>query len=729
MKKLFGSVFMLLLAAFAFLIISCTFSEQPVNETEATPQIFNPVKWSYSVEVAKSGEIELVFTAKIEEGWHLYSQDIPDGGPIPTSFKFNASNKYELVGKVNEPKAIEEEDPNFGMTLKYFEHEVKFRQKVKAKTDKKFTIDGELEFMVCDDQRCLPPDYLEFKFDIEPAKQKEEGQKGSIEPAPSKDNDNNPTAKENTKEPEKLQESELVEAPPTMPQNEVVIKQAEEKSEAAIPVHESETSNLSFWMIFIKGFIGGLFALLTPCVFPMIPMTVSFFTKRSKDRAKGITNAFIYGFFIIAIYTGLGLAITLTLGADALNDMASSAFFNLLFFFILVIFGLSFLGAFEITLPSSWVNKADTASDKGGLLGIFFMAFTLSLVSFSCTGPIVGTLLVDAALGGNVAGPAVGMFGFSLALALPFGLFAAFPGWMNSLPKSGGWLNSVKVTLGILELALALKFISNVDLAYHWGIITREVFIALWIVIFGTLGFYLLGKIRFSHDSKTEYISIPRYLMAVVIFAFVVYLIPGLWGAPLKLISGFPPPKFYTEGSWAQASNGDGVTESTSAEVIEGVDRSHCPHGLTCFHDYDLALEYARKVDKPLMVDFTGWSCVNCRKMEDNVWIDPRVWERLENKYVLVSLYVDDKTPLPKGEHWVSEVTGKRINTIGRKWSEFQTRVYKTNSQPYYVLLDHEEKPLASTRAYDPDIEDYINWLDSGVKEFKEREKQELSSL
>lgn len=724
MKKLFGSIIMLLSVVFTFLIVSCTFSEQPVNESVATPQIFNPVKWSFSTEKGSDGEVALVFTAKIEKGWHLYSQDIPEGGPIATTFNFNANQNYELVGKVTEPKAIEEEDPNFMMTLKYFEHEVKFRQKIKAKTDKKFTVEGELEFMVCDDQRCLPPDYIEFKFDVEPPKKQEEGQKGAVEPTPKSGGDENPTAKV---EPEPVKEETPITEVASAPDKNEVIQATEEKTEK-VPVHESETSNLSFWMIFIKGFLGGLLALLTPCVFPMIPMTVSFFTKRSKDRAKGITNAFTYGFFIIAIYTGLGLAITLTLGADALNDMASSAFFNLLFFVILVVFGLSFLGAFEITLPSSWVNKADTASDKGGLLGIFFMAFTLSLVSFSCTGPIVGTLLVDAALGGNVAGPAIGMFGFSLALALPFGLFAAFPGWMHSLPKSGGWLNSVKVVLGILELALALKFLSNVDLAYHWGIITREVFIALWVVIFGTLGFYLLGKIRFSHDSKTEHISIPRYLLAVLTFAFVVYLIPGLWGAPLKLISGFPPPSFYTEG-WNKTPSGNEGGDKSSTTYIEGVDREHCPHGLTCFHDYDMALEYARKVGKPLMVDFTGWSCVNCRKMEDNVWIDPRVWERLENKYVLVSLYVDDKTPLPKGEHWVSEVTGKRINTVGRKWSEFQTRVYKTNSQPYYVLLDHEEKPLANTRAYDPDIEEYIDWLDTGVREFVEREKQGLSSL
>jgi thiol:disulfide interchange protein DsbD len=394
--------------------------------------------------------------------------------------------------------------------------------------------------------------------------------------------------------------------------------------------------------------------------------------------------------------------------------MASNAIVNLAFFVIFVVFAASFLGAFEITLPSSWVNKADSASEKGGLLGIFFMAFTLSLVSFSCTGPIIGTILVQAAVGGNVINPTIGMIGFSSALALPFGLFAAFPGWLNSLPKSGGWLNSVKVVLGLLELALALKFLSNVDLAYHWGILTREVFIALWIVIFSLLGFYLLGKLKFSHDSDTKYITIPRVMFAIIVFGFVVYLIPGMFGAPLKIISGFPPPTFYNEG-WSIGGGSAGVN---NVKIIPGTDPEHCPHNLNCFHDYDMALAYAKEVKKPLMVDFTGWSCVNCRKMEDNVWVDPRVLERLNNDYVLVSLYVDDKTALPEAEKRVSKTTGNKIKSIGNKWSDMQTERFGTNSQPYYVLLDAQEQMLNKPTGYDPDIDKFIAFLDEGKKAY-----------
>jgi len=425
----------------------------------------------------------------------------------------------------------------------------------------------------------------------------------------------------------------------------------------------------------------------------------------------------IYGLSIILIYVTLGMVITLSLGPDALNAMASNAIVNLAFFVIFVVFAASFLGAFEITLPSSWVNKADTASEKGGLLGIFFMAFTLSLVSFSCTGPIIGTLLVQAAVGGNVINPTIGMIGFSSALALPFGLFAAFPGWLNSLPKSGGWLNSVKVVLGLLELALALKFLSNVDLAYHWGILTREVFIALWIVIFSLLGFYLLGKLKFSHDSDTKYITIPRVMFAIVIFGFVVYLIPGMFGAPLKIISGFPPPTFYNEG-WTL---GNGSPTDAGGKIIPGTDPEHCPHNLNCFHDYNMALAYAREVKKPLMVDFTGWSCVNCRKMEDNVWVDPRVLERFNNDYVLVSLYVDDKTALPEAEKRVSKTTGNKIKSIGNKWSDMQTERFGTNSQPYYVLLDAQEQMLNKPTGYDPDIEKFIAFLDEGKKAYSKK--------
>ncbi len=433
-------------------------------------------------------------------------------------------------------------------------------------------------------------------------------------------------------------------------------------------------------------------------------MTVSFFTKRSGSRQKGLMNALIYSISIIVIYVGLGFLVTVTLGSDALNDMASNVFFNMTFFIVFLIFAFSFFGAFEIVLPSWLVNKADSASDRGGLIGIFFMAFTLTLVSFSCTGPIIGTLLVEAAHNGSYLGPIIGMTGFALALALPFGLFSAFPGWLNSMPKSGGWLNTVKVTLGFIELALAFKFLSNVDLAYHWGFLKREIFIAIWVIIFGMLGFYLLGKLKFSHDSDVKHISVPRLMFAIISLTFTLYLIPGIWGAPLKMISGFPPPEFYKE--W--------VTEKSS---------NHCPHNLNCYHDYDAGMAYAKTVGKPVMVDFTGWSCVNCRKMEDNVWSDPEVLKRLSDKYVLISLYVDDKEQLPENKQYVSPTTGKKIKTIGNKWSDLQTNVYKTNSQPYYVLLDHQGKILAEPRGYTPDIKTYTKYLDEGLCRFEKRKK------
>jgi len=572
-------------------------------------QIFEPVKWSYETRQTNQNEFELVFKATIDDGWHLYSQFIKDGGPIKTSFNFDTINAIDLLGKVEERGELEQDyDPNFEMELKWFSHEVEFVQKVKLNTEGAVA-KGWLEFMTCDDQRCLPPESIDFEFVL-----------------------GNPS--ETTVEPEK----EGVDKEPSP------VEKKDNNSE------ESDDGIMSFWGVFIAGFLGGFLALLTPCVFPMIPLTVSFFTKQSDTKAKGIFNAIAYGISIIVIYVVLGFAVTKILGPDALNAMASNAIFNLLFFFVFIVFAISFFGAFEITLPSSWTNKTDQFSEKGGLIGIFFMAFTLALVSFSCTGPIIGTLLVEAAVGGNVIGPVVGMLGFSIALALPFGLFAAFPGWLNSLPKSGGWLNSVKVVLGFLELALCLKFLSNVDLAYHWGILTRELFIALWIIIFTLMGFYLLGKLKFAHDSDTPYVSIPRLFMAILTFSFVVYLVPGMWGAPLKIISGFPPPAFYTEG-WS--IGGAGISADESGDPV-GVDRSHCPHNLPCFHDYDLALEHAKASNLPLMVDFTGWSCVNCRKMEDKVWIDPRVLTRLENDFV--TMFRDAAIRAASGKTSIDEV-------------------------------------------------------------------------
>ncbi len=663
-------------------------------------QILKPVKWTFSVNRINDCEAELIFKAKIDKGFHVYSQFLDrDDGPVATTFNFEKSVECSLIGKVNEGKPIEEYDPNFEMKLKFFANEASFKQKIKIINLQAFSVKGYLNFMVCDETKCLPPEDVDFEFKIGAAPNKpcNDVKEKKVEIPVTDTAAILPTKVDSSSN----DSSSSAEVLSTVNNQDIVKVGTEEIQE-----------NKGAWAIFVAGFLGGLLALLTPCVFPMIPLTVSFFTKSSGNRKKGLMNAFIYGLSIILIYVTLGMVITLSLGPDALNAMASNAIVNLAFFIIFVVFAASFLGAFEITLPSSWVNKADSASEKGGLLGIFFMAFTLSLVSFSCTGPIIGTLLVQAAVGGNVINPTIGMIGFSSALALPFGLFAAFPGWLNSLPKSGGWLNTVKVVLGLLELALALKFLSNVDLAYHWGILTREVFIALWIVIFSLLGFYLLGKLKFSHDSDTKYITIPRVMFAIIVFGFVVYLIPGMFGAPLKIISGFPPPTFYNEG-WSLGS-----TESSETKIIPGTDPEHCPHNLNCFHDYDMALAYAKEVKKPLMVDFTGWSCVNCRKMEDKVWVDPRVLERLNNDYVLVSLYVDDKTALPEAEKRVSKTTGNKIKSIGNKWSDMQTERFGTNSQPYYVLLDAQEQMLNKPTGYDPNIDKFIAFLDEGKQAY-----------
>ncbi len=653
-------------------------------------QIMQPVKWSYKAEQNASGEATLIMTASIEKGWHLYSQNIGDGGPIKTSFTFTPSDDYELVGKVTEGKAIEFYDKNFEMQLAYFANEAVFKQKVKLKNKNSFKIAGGVEFMVCDDEKCLPPELVEFTINIK-------GETKAPEPASVKD-----TAKVIVPTPI----DSVTTGQKTVPDSLVPDQSITEGGSPLIALESGcgemigEDHVSSIWGIFIGGILGGLLALLTPCVFPMIPMTVSFFTKRSGSKQKGMMNAIIYAISIIVIYVGLGFLVTVTLGSDALNEMASNSFFNLAFFVIFIIFAVSFFGAFEIVLPSWLVNKADQASDKGGLIGIFFMAFTLSLVSFSCTGPIIGTLLVEAAHGRSYLGPLAGMTGFALALALPFALFAAFPSWLSSLPKSGGWLNSVKVTLGFLELALALKFLSNVDLAYHWGFLKREVFISLWVIIFGMLGFYLLGKLKFSHDSDVKHISVPRLIFAIITLTFTLYLIPGIWGAPLRMISGFPPPEFYKE--WVEPKSSD------------------CPHDITCFKDYEEGMRYARQQDKPVMLDFTGWSCVNCRKMEDNVWSDPKVLKRLAEQYVIISLYVDDKTLLTDNDQYTS-ASGKKIRTTGNKWSDMQRTQYETNSQPYYVLLDNKGKILAQPRGYTPDAEMYVKFLDEGLCRYDRR--------
>ena len=629
-------------------------------------QVFNPIEWDFSSKKISETEYDLVFHAKVQHTWHLYDQELPEGGPNSTTFKFkDAGNNYELVGKtVPSFKAHEEYDKNFDMVLRYFGKDVDFVQRIKLLKPGKLNIETEVEWMACDDTQCLPPDYLENIF--------------------------------------------------TVGEGKAIATETSTKKESNIKIDKKEKSstNKGLLSIFFLAFLGGFAALLTPCVFPMIPMTVSYFTKQSKTKAKGISNAIIYGLSIIGIYVILGVGVSAAFGADALNALSTNVWFNLAFFVLLVVFAMSFFGAFEIVLPNKWLNAADKQSDKGGYIGIFFMAFTLALVSFSCTGPIVGTLLVDAAVNGGFIGPIVGMLGFSSALALPFGLFAAFPGWMNSLPKSGGWLNSVKVVLGFLELAFAFKFLSIADMVLQLHLLERELFLAIWIVIFGALGFYLLGKLRLPHDSPTDHVSVTRLILGLIVLSFTVYMIPGLWGAPTKLISGFPPPKNYAESPF-----GVGGSAGVSSSQSELPDHAHYgAQNIISFTDYEEGLEYAKEVNKPVLLDFTGYGCVNCRKMEDNVWSDPSVKSVLNDDMVLISLYVDDKRMLPESEQYISEVTGKKVRTIGNKWSDFQIKMFNTNAQPYYVVLDYDGNVFGEPKVYDTNVQSYLDWLHDGIK-------------
>ncbi|WP_343707364.1 cytochrome c biogenesis protein CcdA [Flavobacterium sp.] len=657
-------------------------------------QIYNPIKWKTSVEKISDTEYELQAKAIIESGWHLYSQEVSDGGPIPTHFNFIKSADFQLTDAVKEEKGKTVNDPVFKMQIKFFEKETTFRQRVKILSAKPFKIKAEVEFMVCNDENCLPPSSDELEFTVSPSTKA----KTLIEAA----------VKEETKT--VAIDSSIIEV---KEKTEVVPAEIVKTPQKEIRKREPKTQSRSLWMIFLLSFFSGFAALLTPCVFPMIPMTVSFFTKQSKTKSQGIRKAVFYGIAIIAIYIFLGAVVTWIFGADSLNALSTNVWFNLIFFVLLMIFAFSFLGAFEIMLPNAWANKVDSQADRGGIVGILFMALALAIVSFSCTGPIVGTLLVEAASRGGIA-PFVGMFGFSLALALPFTLFAAFPGWLNSLPKSGGWLNSVKVFLGFLEMALAFKFLSNADLVLqlHW--LERETFLAIWIAIFGTLAFYLFGKIQLPHDSPITNLSVPRLGLGVLVLAFTIYLIPGIWGAPLKMISGFPPPMHYSEIP-------NGLNNSTSKEITQNLPEGAelGPHNIMAFTDYDLGMQYAKKIGKPVMIDFTGHACVNCRKMEDNVWSDEKVQKILKGDLVLISLYVDDKRELNPNEQVTSQITGKKLKYIGQKWSEFQTLTYKTNAQPFYVLVDHNGETLNETSAYNPDIEEYLNWLRKGVSNFE----------
>ncbi|MFV8347365.1 cytochrome c biogenesis protein CcdA [Flavobacterium sp. ZB4P13] len=655
MKK----IFYLLLLGFVFV--------------KAQAQIINPVKWEAAIEKKSNSEYILTFNGNIEAGWHVYSQFTPEDGPLPAEFIFHDSkNNYEFIGKATESETKREFNEIFGVDEIFFSDKVTFTQLIKQINPEKEIIQVELSYQVCKENCISETKY--FEFDLKTLEAKE------------------------------IQASDIANEKTTKADaNTAVEKQP-----------ESNESDSSLYMIFFIAFLSGFAALLTPCVFPMIPMTVSFFTKQSKNKAKGIKNAIIYGISIVLIYVFLGTVITLIFGADALNALSTNVWFNVIFFVLLVVFALSFLGAFEIMLPNSWANKVDRQADKGGILGIVFMALALAIVSFSCTGPIIGTLLVEAASKGGIA-PIVGMLGFSFALALPFMLFAMFPGWLNTLPKSGGWLNTVKVFLGFIELALAFKFLSNADLVLqlHW--FEREIFLAIWIAIFGTLAFYLFGKITLPHDSPSSSISVGRLSVGLVVLVFTIYLIPGLWGAPLKLISGFPPPMTYSESPYGV---GGSNRESTSAIALpDGAHKG--PHDIMAFTDYEKGLAYAKSVNKPILLDFTGFACVNCRKMEDYVWSDPRILSILNNEVVLISLYVDDKRELPIEEQYVSKETGKKIKSIGNKWSDFQITRYKANAQPYYIILDTNEKSLNKPAGYTPDIAEYEQWLKLGIEQFK----------
>lgn len=627
----------------------------------SSAQIFEPVKWNFSQKQTSENTIELTFKATIDDGWYVYSQDAGDG-PVSTEFTFiNNGENYAISNDwVQEGVPIEEFDPNFDAVLKYFKKEALFTLDIHVMSTDDFVLKGDVYFMTCDSTQCLPPEAIEFSFEID----------GIDESLISPSNDSS-----------------------------------------------NQNDKKSMWALFFIAFLSGFAALLTPCVFPMIPMTVSFFTKQSKTKARGIVNAIIYGISIIVIYVALGVGVSSIFGADALNNMATNVYFNIGFFLLLIIFGASFLGAFELQLPTSWVNKTDKASDKGGLIGIFFMAFTLALVSFSCTGPIVGTLLVEASTGGYF-GPIVGMLGFSLAIALPFALFAAFPGWLNSLPQSGGWLNSVKVTLGFLEIALAFKFLSNADLVLQAHLLERELFIAIWIVIFALLTMYLLGFIKFAHDSDLEYISVSRLSVAILTGTLTIYMIPGLWGAPLKIINAFPPPMQYSESPQGFGSPSVISNHSTNHEKGQHIG----PQGLMVFHDYDEGLEHAKNVGKPLMLDFTGHACVNCRKMEEQVWSNQNVKSMLASDVVLVSLYVDERIDLPLDQQYVTTMAGKekKVKTTGDKWMVLQANTFGTNSQPYYVMLDHNEQELLEPANYQDygSVSLFQDWLERGVNTF-----------
>lgn len=663
---------------------------------QAFSQVLEPVKWSFDFK-QEGEDVQLIFKATIEDQWHLYDTDLPDGGPVPTSIHYSDTSRFVLVGNLQKtPAPTEKFDETFQMDLRFFSKQVELVQPIRLKTDQPFELSGYVEFMCCDDETCLPPTEADFSFQIN---EKDESA------ASSTDANEEPAA-----------------------------SSIDAKEESAAPVKivtgkGKEASPETLWLFFFFSFLAGLAAILTPCVFPMIPMTVSFFMKGGKSKLKSRLQAVFYGLSIIVIYTVVGTLVAVLFGPDAANWLSTHWLPNILFFLVFMLFAFSFFGMFEIVLPSWLVNKSDSQVDKGGFWGSFFMALTLVLVSFSCTGPIVGAILVESA-GGAVLKPIVGMFGFALAFALPFTLFALFPGWLSNLPKSGGWLNSVKVVLGFLELALGLKFLSIADQTYHWGILDREVYLAIWIVIFVLLGFYLLGKLTFAHDSEVKYVSVPRLMLAILSFSFVIYLTPGMFGAPLKAISGYLPPQTTHDFDLHKIIRDEVklVTSGEGVHLFNGVSELcdepkyneflHLPHGLDGYFDFEQGMACAKAQNKPVFLDFTGHGCVNCREMEATVWSDPRVLERLKNDFVIIALYVDDKTALPESEWVTSAYDGKVKKTLGKKNADFQISRFGVNAQPYYVLLDTEGNMLLDPKAYDLNPNNFVDFLDEALTNF-----------
>ena len=664
---------------FSFSLQSASMAAAPVAVGGAATAPLDPVKWTYAIENVNGNQFELVFNAAIDKGFHLYSLSIPQDGPLPTEFSFETSSAYRLEDKMTEGNnGIKAMDEIFKMEITYFEEKASFRQKIVSR-EKQFTVSGTIAYMVCNDHGCVAL-YHDFSIPV---------------------NDNSLGG----------------------------ASDATKQLSAEKGASDITGANASLWGFFLLAFLGGLAAILTPCVFPMIPMTVSFFMKDKENKLKGQLQAIVYGISIIAIYTLIGSILAVVAGPDIANWLSTHWIPNILFFLIFVVFAASFFGMFEITMPHWIVNKSDAKADQGGFMGSVFMALTLVLVSFSCTGPIVGTILVESA-GGQVLKPIIGMFGFSLAFALPFTLFAFFPGWLSNLPKSGGWLNSVKVVLGFLELALGLKFLSVADQTYHWGILDREVYLALWIVIFFLMGMYLLGKLKFAHDDDVPYLSVPRLVLSIITFSFVVYLFPGMFGAPLKALSGYMPPmhthdfdlnKMIRDNSSLATGNFSQDTKKNElCETPKFHEKLHLPHGLQGYFDFEQGLACAKATNKPMFIDFTGHGCVNCREMEANVWSDPRVLRILQEEYLIIALYVDDKTDLPQNEWVTSTYDNKVKKTIGRKYADFQITKFNVNAQPFYVLMGHNNEVLVQPRAYNLNVDEFVAFLEQGVKNFKE---------